>query len=163
MYAVIKTGGKQYKVSQGDVLRVEKLDVAEGDTVLFDQVLMIADGGEVHLGNPILEGKTVSASVKKHGRGKKIEVIKFKRRKHHRKQMGHRQSYTEIIITEIAGKNAAKPATSAKSTKSAGEKKASAKKSVTKKAVTKKPVAKKAASKKKSTSKKKTTSKSESK
>lgn len=115
MYAVIKTGGKQYKVTQGDVLQVEKLAAAEGDTISFDQVLMVADGGDVQVGTPTVAGTSVSATVKKHGRGRKIEVIKFRRRKHHRKQMGHRQDYTEVEITAIGGKgDAARPASRAK-------------------------------------------------
>ncbi len=101
MYAVIATGGKQYRVSQGDTIKVEKLDVSEGDTVDFDKVLMVADGENVTVGAPYIEGGKVSARIKTHGRGKKIEIIKFKRRKHYRRQMGHRQSYTEIEITAI--------------------------------------------------------------
>lgn len=158
MYAVIKTGGKQYKVGNGDVLRIEKLDAAEGDTITFDQVLMIADGADVQLGSPLIEGTSVTASVKKHGRGKKIEVIKFKRRKHHRKQMGHRQSYTEVEITAIAGKSAPKkaPKTEAADKAAAPKKKAPAKKAASKKAASKKKVStkKKTASKKKTSKKK---------
>ena len=103
MYAVIKTGGKQYKVAEGDTLRVERLDSAEGDTVQLDSVLMIADGDNLKVGTPYLEGGKVSAVVKGHGRAKKIEIVKFRRRKHHRKQMGHRQQYTELEITGISG------------------------------------------------------------
>ncbi|MDH3713817.1 MAG: 50S ribosomal protein L21 [Gammaproteobacteria bacterium] len=103
MYAVIKSGGKQYKVATGDKLRVELLDNAEGDTVELDSVLMIADGDAVKVGTPYVEGGKVAAVVKGHGRGKKIEIVKFRRRKHHRKQMGHRQSYTELEITSITG------------------------------------------------------------
>lgn len=109
MYAIIKTGGKQYKVSQGATLRVERLDAAEGDNIDFDQVLMIVDGDNINVGTPFIEGTTVSADIKAHGRAKKVEIIKFKRRKHHRKQMGHRQDYTEVEITAIGGKAAAKP------------------------------------------------------
>lgn len=101
MYAVIKTGGKQYKVSKGDVLRVEKLNAAEGDAVEFDQVLMLADGDTVQVGKPLVEGGKVQAKVRTQGRGRKIEIVKFRRRKHHRKQMGHRQSFTEVEITAI--------------------------------------------------------------
>ena len=158
MYAVIKTGGKQYKVTQGDVLRVETLSAAEGETVTFDQVLLISDGGDVQLGSPIIDGKTVTANIVKHARGKKIEIIKFRRRKHYRKQMGHRQNYTEIEITAIdgkAGEKKAKPAPAAK--KPAAEDKAAA--PVAKKAATKKKVA----AKKKTTVKKKTSTKSENK
>ena len=102
MYAVIATGGKQYRVEQGEVLRVEKLDAQEGDTVDFDQVLMVGSGDDVNIGAPYIEGGKVSAEVRGHGRASKIEIVKFKRRKHHRKQMGHRQSYTEIVIKEIS-------------------------------------------------------------
>jgi len=103
MYAVVKSGGKQYKVAAGDKLRVERLDSAEGDTVELDSVLMIADGEALKVGTPYVQGGKVSAVVKSHGRGKKIEIVKFRRRKHHRKQMGHRQSYTELEITSISG------------------------------------------------------------
>jgi large subunit ribosomal protein L21 len=102
MYAVISTGGKQYRVEQGDTLRVEKLDAQEGETVDFDQVLMVGSGDDVSIGAPYVDGGKVSAEVTAHGRAKKIEIIKFKRRKHHRKQMGHRQSYTELLIKEIS-------------------------------------------------------------
>jgi|TARA_B110000240_G_C13433628_1_gene424858 large subunit ribosomal protein L21 len=102
MYAVIATGGKQYRVEQGDVLRVEKLNVEEGGIVDFDQVLMMGTGESVSIGAPYIDGGKVSAEVRAHGRAKKIEIIKFKRRKHHRKQMGHRQSYTELVIKEIS-------------------------------------------------------------
>lgn len=102
MYAVIKTGGKQYRVAQGDTLKVEKLDAGEGDAVEFDQVLMVGEGEEVKIGTPYVEGSRVTATVKAHGRGDKIEVIKFRRRKHHMKRMGHRQDYTELEITAIS-------------------------------------------------------------
>ena len=103
MYAVIKTGGKQYRVSEGDTLRVETLDANEGDSVDFDQVLMVGEGADVKIGAPLLEGGKVTATVKAHGRGKKIEIIKFRRRKHHMKRMGHRQNFTEVEITGISG------------------------------------------------------------
>jgi len=102
MYAVIKTGGKQYKVSEGDTLRVEKLDAEEGASVDIDTVLMVVDGEKVEVGAPLIEGAKVSATVKSHGRGRKIKIVKFRRRKHHQKQMGHRQAYTELQITKIA-------------------------------------------------------------
>jgi len=101
MYAVIKTGGKQYKVAEGDVLQIEKLDVNEGDTVDFDQVLMVNDGENTKVGAPVLENTKVTATVEAQIRGKKIKIIKFRRRKHHRKQMGHRQYLTEVKITGI--------------------------------------------------------------
>jgi large subunit ribosomal protein L21 len=101
MYAVVKTGGKQYRVAVGDVLRVEKLDAAAGDTVNLSEVLMIADDGNVRVGAPNVAGAAVTATIKAHGRGDKIRVFKFRRRKHYRKTTGHRQSYTEIEITAI--------------------------------------------------------------
>ena len=103
MYAVIKTGGKQYRVTQGDTLRVETLDVSEGDAVEFDQILMVGDGEDVKIGTPLVDGGKVTATVKAHGRAKKVEIIKFRRRKHHMKRMGHRQNYTEVEITGISG------------------------------------------------------------
>lgn len=103
MYAVIKTGGKQYRVSEGDTLRVETLNANEGDSFDFDQVLMVGEGADVKVGAPLLEGTRVTATVKAHGRAKKVEIIKFRRRKHHMKRMGHRQNYTEVEITGISG------------------------------------------------------------
>lgn len=102
MYAVIKTGGKQYRVAEGQTLKVEKLDVAEGAAVEIDQVLLISDGETVTVGDPLVAGGKVTATVQGHGRAKKIEIVKFRRRKHHRKQMGHRQHYTELKITGIS-------------------------------------------------------------
>ncbi len=102
MYAVIATGGKQYRVEPGEVLRVEKLNAEEGQQVDFDQVLMLGNGDDISIGTPYVKGGKVSAEVRGHGRAKKIEIVKFKRRKHHRKQMGHRQSYTEIVIKKIS-------------------------------------------------------------
>ncbi len=102
MYAVIATGGKQYKVSEGDIVRVERLKAEQGATVELDKVLMVADGEAVSVGAPYLEGGKVIATVKSHGRGDKVTIIKFKRRKHHMKHMGHRQNYTELQITGIA-------------------------------------------------------------
>ncbi|MBI1194637.1 MAG: 50S ribosomal protein L21 [Gammaproteobacteria bacterium] len=101
MYAVFETGGKQYRATAGDVLRIEKLDAAEGDAIDFDKVLMVAEGDEVKVGRPYVEGGKVSATVKAQGRGKKVMIIKFRRRKHYRKQQGHRQSYTEVRIEGI--------------------------------------------------------------
>ena len=102
MYAVIKTGGKQYRVAQGDTLKVEKLDAGEGDSVEFDQVLMVGEGADVKIGTPYIDGSRVTATVKGHGRGDKVEIIKFRRRKHHMKRAGHRQDYTEVEITGIS-------------------------------------------------------------
>jgi len=102
MYAVVKTGGKQYRVSSGDRLRVEQLDVEPGHTVELDQVLMLGEGDDVTIGTPIVEGGKVTAEVVGHGRGDKVEIIKFRRRKHSRKRQGHRQNYTELKITDIS-------------------------------------------------------------
>ena len=98
MYAVILTGGRQYRVEQGAVLRVEKLDAEPDAAITFDQILLIGDGDTVTVGAP-----SVTAKVRAHGRADKVRIVKFRRRKHHRKQMGHRQHYTEIEITGIAG------------------------------------------------------------
>lgn len=102
MYAVIKTGGKQYRVEEGQTIKVEKLNAEEGATVELDQVLLAGSGSDVKLGAPFIENGKVSAVVASHGRGKKVQIVKFRRRKHHRKQMGHRQSYTELKITGIS-------------------------------------------------------------
>lgn len=101
MYAIIKTGGKQYKVTEGAILRIEKLPVEAGNTFNFSDVLLVADGNTVKVGIPYLEESKVTATVQEHGRGEKIKIIKMKRRKHYRKQMGHRQAYTEVKITTI--------------------------------------------------------------
>ena len=103
MYAVIETGGKQYRVSQGQRLRVEKLEANEGATVDLDKVLMVANGEDIKLGKPYVSGGKVTATIKAHGRGEKVRIVKFHRRKHYKKTQGHRQSYTEIEITGISG------------------------------------------------------------
>lgn len=103
MYAVIATGGKQYKVTEGLTLRVEKLEGDAGAAVNLDKVLMIADGSDVKIGTPYLDGSKVSATIKSQGRAKKVEIMKFRRRKHSQTRTGHRQYYTEIEITSIAG------------------------------------------------------------
>jgi large subunit ribosomal protein L21 len=102
MNFVIKTGGKQYRVSEGDKLEVETLDAAPGDTIEFAEVLLLRDGDNVEIGTPLIEGAKVTAKVLEHGRGKKIRIIKFKRRKHYRRQAGHRQNFTRVEITGIA-------------------------------------------------------------
>lgn len=103
MYAVIATGGKQYKVAEGQTIRVEKLEADEGASVDLDKVLMLANGDDVKIGAPYIDGGKVTATVKAHGRGDKVEIMKFRRRKHHQKRTGHRQYYTELEITGIAG------------------------------------------------------------
>ena len=102
MYAILVTGGKQYRVMQGETLRVEKREVEAGSEIKFDDILMLGGSDGVKLGDA-LKGATVSAKVIGHGRADKVKIVKFRRRKHHRKQMGHRQHYTEIEITGIAG------------------------------------------------------------
>ena len=101
MYAVIETGGKQYKVSEGDVIFIEKLEVAEGDAVTFDKVLVVADGENVKVGAPAVEGATVTAKVEKQGKAKKIYVFKMKRKKNYRRKKGHRQPFTKVTIEKI--------------------------------------------------------------
>ena len=102
MYAVIVTGGKQYKVVEGEYLKVEKLEVETGASIEFDRVLLVADGDDVKIGAPVVDGAKVTAEIRAHGRGDKIRIIKFRRRKHHMKRQGHRQWYTEIKITGIS-------------------------------------------------------------
>lgn len=101
MYAVILSGGKQYRVQEGDVLKLEKLSAEVGASVDFDKVLMIGEGEKLQMGKPYLSSGIVSATVVSHGRHKKIHIIKFRRRKHHEKWQGHRQDYTEVQINQI--------------------------------------------------------------
>lgn len=101
MYAVIETGGKQYKVSEGDVIFIEKLEVAEGDAVTFDKVLVVADGENITVGAPAVSGATVTAKVEKQGKAKKIYVFKMKRKKNYRRKKGHRQPFTKVTIEKI--------------------------------------------------------------
>ena len=103
MYAVIKTGGKQYRVAEGQTLKVEKIDAEEGASVEFDTVLMIADCEQVRIGAPYIDGARVTATVESQGRSPKVRIVKFRRRKHYRKTQGHRQSYTELRISGING------------------------------------------------------------
>ena len=100
MYAIIATGGKQYKVSEGDVIKVEKLDATVGESFTFDQVLIV-NNGEMKIGNPTVEGATVEASVVSEGRGKKVVVYRYKRKSGYHKKNGHRQAYTEVKIEKI--------------------------------------------------------------
>jgi large subunit ribosomal protein L21 len=101
MYAVFKTGGKQYRATTGDVLKVEKIEAEKGATIELDQVLMVGEGEDVKIGTPYLEGGKVTATVVDQGRRDKIKVVKFKRRKNYRKTMGHRQYFTQLEITGI--------------------------------------------------------------
>lgn len=102
MYAVIVTGGKQYKVAEGEYLKVEKLEVATGESITFDKVLLVANGEQINIGAPVVSGAKVTAEVISQGRHDKVRIIKFRRRKHHMKRQGHRQWYTEIKITGIS-------------------------------------------------------------
>lgn len=103
MYAVIKTGGKQYRVAPGESLKVETLTADVGSAFTFEEVLMVADGDSVKVGAPLLTGAVVKAEITAHGRGDKIRIIKHRRRKHYHKEQGHRQNFTAIKITEIVG------------------------------------------------------------
>ena len=103
MYAVIKTGGKQYKVAAGEKLKIESLGIEVGEQVTLDQVLMVVDGANVSIGSPTVAGAKVEATVLSHGRGKKVKIFKLRRRKHYKRQQGHRQNYTEVVIGDITG------------------------------------------------------------
>ena len=103
MYAVIKSGGKQHRVEPGEVLKLEKLEASEGETVDFNDVMMVGEGSDIKIGSPYVEGGKVTAEVVGHGRGDKVGIIKMKRRKHYRGQAGHRQWFTEVKIKEISG------------------------------------------------------------
>ena len=102
MYAVIQSGGKQHRVKEGQVVRLEKIDLEKGATIDFDKILMVGEGEDLALGAPYLDKAKVSGEIVEQGRGKKIKIVKFKRRKHSRKQMGHRQWFTEVKITSIS-------------------------------------------------------------
>ena len=141
MYAIIRSGGKQYRVSEGDLVDIERLDGPVGQQVNFDDVLAVSSEGEVKFGEPILSAAKVSGTIADHGKSKKVLVFKFKRRKMYRRKQGHRQLFTRVRIDEIAFG-------SGTPTKKAATKKAVAKKAATKKVVKKKAVAKKAATKK---------------
>ncbi|MEO3947138.1 50S ribosomal protein L21 [Gorillibacterium sp. CAU 1737] len=101
MYAIIETGGKQYKVQEGDVLFVEKLTAGEGEAVTFDRVLAVSGEAGLTIGAPLVSGASVSAKVEKHGKGKKIVVFKYKAKKNYRRKQGHRQPYTKVVIEKI--------------------------------------------------------------
>ncbi|MBG6247042.1 MULTISPECIES: 50S ribosomal protein L21 [Symbiopectobacterium] len=102
MYAVFQSGGKQHRVSEGQTVHVEKLGIATGEVVEFDLVLMVADGEEIKIGVPFVDGGKIKAEVVAHGRGEKVTIVKFRRRKHYRKQAGHRQWFTDVKITGIS-------------------------------------------------------------
>ena len=136
MYAVFRTGGKQYRAAKGDVLRLEKIEGEEGASVKFDEVLLIGEGSNIKVGNPVLAGSSVSAKVLRQGKSKKVPVVKFKRRQNYLRQGTHRQFFTEVEITGIIGAAAKSPVADKKPP--AGDKK----KAATKKAATKKKAAK---------------------
>jgi len=161
MYAVFRTGGKQYRAAKGDILRLEKIEADEGSSIDFDNVLLIGDGSDIKVGNPILSGSLVSAKVLRQGKSRKVPVVKFKRRQNYLRQGSHRQFFTEVEITGISesGAKKAAPKKEEAASKSAAEdkpaaKKAAKKKPATKKAATKKPAAKKTAAKKPAAKKK---------
>jgi large subunit ribosomal protein L21 len=153
MYAVFRSGGKQYRASKGDVLRLEKLDADEGAKVSFDEVLLVGEGKDIKVGSPLLSGTSVSATVLKQGKSRKVGVVKFRRRQNYLRQHTHRQHFTEVEITDISGGGKASPAKAEE--KAAAEmpaaktaaKKKTAKKPAAKKAAAKKPAAKKTAKK----------------
>ncbi|MDH3350571.1 MAG: 50S ribosomal protein L21 [Gammaproteobacteria bacterium] len=167
MYAVFRSGGKQYRAAKGDVLRLEKIDGDEGAAVKFDQVLLVGEGSDIEVGSPTLSGSAVSAKVVRQGKSRKVPVVKFKRRQNYLRQGSHRQFFTEVEITGITGGSANKAAPKADAmAKEAAPKETAAKapaskkaaKKVAKKAAPKKPAAKKTAAKKsaaKKTAKKK--------
>ena len=103
MYAVIATGGKQYRVAEGDVVRFEKLEAEPGAAVEFDRILVVGQGADVRVGKPYVAGSKVTGTVQAHGKGDKVRIVKFRRRKHYLRQGTHRQQYTEVKITGIAG------------------------------------------------------------
>tara|TARA_R110000782_G_scaffold218222_2_gene305602 strand:+ start:61 stop:564 length:504 start_codon:yes stop_codon:yes gene_type:complete len=148
MYAVFRTGGKQYRAAKGDVLRLEKIEADEGATIKFDDVLLIGEGADIKVGNPLLTGSSVSGKVVRQGKSKKVPVVKFKRRQNYLRQGTHRQFFTEVEITAISGSGAKKAADEAPAEKPAAPRKATTKKAATKKAATKKAATKKAAPKK---------------
>jgi len=167
MYAVFRSGGKQYRATKGDVLRLEKIEADEGATIQFDEVLLVGEGGDVSVGTPLLEGGSVSGKVLQQGKSRKVSVVKFKRRQNYLRQGSHRQFFTEVEITGIAASGAKKKAAkkaddeqpaakkaddeqpaAEKVAKKKTAKKAAAKKTSTKKAAAKKPAAKKKAKKK---------------
>ena len=108
MYAVIESGGKQHRVEEGEILRLEKLDAAAGDKLKFDKILLVGEGESVKIGKPYVKGSQVTAEVVKEGRGGKIKIVKFHRRKHYKRQQGHRQWFTEVKIIGIKAETKAK-------------------------------------------------------
>ena len=157
MYAVFRSGGKQYRASKGDVLKLEKLDADEGAKVKFDEVLLVGEGKDIQVGSPLLSGSSVSGKVLRQGKSKKVSVVKFRRRQNYLRQGSHRQFYTEVEITGISGSGAKKAAPKTEAAEKPAVKEETEAKPAAKKKVAKKTAAKKTASKK--TSKKKTAAK----
>jgi large subunit ribosomal protein L21 len=153
MYAVFRTGGKQYRAAKGDVLRLEKIEADEGATITFDEVLLIGEGADVKVGDPLLSGSSVSGKVLSQGKTKKVNVVKFKRRQNYLRQGSHRQFYTEVEITGISGSGAKKAAPKTEAAEKPAVKEETEAKPAAKKKVVKKMAAKKAASKKTTTKK----------
>jgi len=151
MYAVFRSGGKQYRASKGEILKLEKLDADEGAKIQFDEVLLVGEGSDIKVGSPLLSGSSVSATVLKQGKSKKVSVVKFKRRQNYLRQHTHRQFFTQVEITDISAGGKAAPKKAAEDKPAAAEKPAARK--VAKKAATKKVPAKKTAAKKPSTKK----------
>ena len=149
MYAVFRSGGKQYRASKGEVLRLEKLDADEGAKVKFDEVLLVGEGKDIKVGSPLLAGSSVSAKILKQGKSRKVSVVKFKRRQNYLRQHTHRQYFTEVEITDISGGGKAAPKKTDSEEKPAAKKatKKKAAKKKAKKSAAKKPAAKKAAKK----------------
>ena len=148
MYAVFRSGGKQYRASKGDVLKVEKIDAEEGAKITFDEVLLVGEGSDIKVGSPLLSGSSVSGKVLKQGKSRKVSVVKFRRRQNYLRQHTHRQQFTEVESTDIAGAGKAAPK-AAEEDKPAAKKAAKKKtaKKAAKKAAAKKPAAKKTAKK----------------
>jgi large subunit ribosomal protein L21 len=148
MYAVFRSGGKQYRAAKGDVLRLEKIEADEGATIQFDEVLLVGEGSDIKVGSPLVAGTSVSGKVVRQGKSRKVPVGKFKRRQNYLRQGSHRQFFTEVEITDIgaAAKKAAPKKEAAADDKPAAKKKA-AKKPAAKKKAAKKPAAKKTAAK----------------
>ena len=146
MYAVFRSGGKQYRASQGERLRVEKLDADEGSNVSFEEVLLVGEGTDVQVGRPLLDGTAVTAKVLQQGKSRKVPVVKFRRRQNYLRQGSHRQFFTEVEILAIGAAGDAPKSEGAADRPAA--KKAATKKAATKKAATKKPAATKAPKKK---------------
>jgi len=148
MYAVFSTGGKQYRARTGDVITVEKLEAEKGSSIELGEVLLVGEGKDIQVGTPFLEGGKVTARVVEHGRGDKIRIIKFKRRKHHLKTQGHRQYFTTLEITGIESAVSKPKESETAQPVAAPKKKAAAKKAPVKKAAAKKVASKKTTSKK---------------